>query len=92
LPDLRRSIGAVETLDPSEKPSAALATLVTVEAMACFGCSQPVGTTPRQLRTGQWVAECEACGLTNKLLQDAEHPEKFSVSGALIPIQRDEQN
>jgi hypothetical protein len=82
----------VKTLGPSEKPSAEFAVPVTAKGMNCFGCSQPVVTTPKQLQGGQWVADCEACGITNKLLQDAENPERFSVAGALIPVQRDEQN
>ena len=80
---------SVETPGPSENPSAEFATLVSAKAMDCFGCSQPVGTAPKQLQSGQWVAECAACGLTNKLFQDAENPERFFVAGALIPIQRE---
>ena len=77
----------VETPGPSEKPSAEFATL-KANAMACFGCSQTLETTPRQLPGGQWVADCAECGVTNKLRQDTENPVRFSVAGALIPIRR----
>ena len=82
----------METPGPSEKPSAAFATPVMVKGMNCFGCSQPVGSAPKQLPGGQWVADCAACGITNKLLRDAENPERFFVAGALISVQRNERD
>ena len=57
--------------------------------MKCFGCDQSLDSTPQQLQSGQWVAECAACGITNKLEKHAEVPDQFSVSGAFISIQRD---
>jgi hypothetical protein len=82
----------VKALGPFETPSPEFANLATGKAMNCFGCSQPVGTTPKQLHSGHWVADCATCGLTNKLLQDADHPQRFSVVGALIPVRRDGQS
>jgi hypothetical protein len=57
--------------------------------MNCFGCNQSLDSTPQQLQSGQWVAQCAACGITNKLEKDAEVQDRFSVSGALISVQRD---
>ena len=57
--------------------------------MKCFGCNQSLDSTPQQMQTGQWVAQCPACGITNKLEKNADVPDRFSVSGAFISVQRD---
>jgi len=42
---------------------------------------------PEQLRSGQWVAHCVSCGLTNKLTQHADG-DRFFVSGAMVVVAR----
>jgi uncharacterized Zn finger protein len=56
--------------------------------MECYGCSQELKAKPEQLRSGQWVAHCVSCGLTNKLTQHADG-DRFFVSGAMVVVKRD---
>ena len=78
--------------DNWEEFFAKFSNMPTANDMNCFGCSQALGTKPKQLQSGQWVADCDACGITNKLVQDTDNPDRFSVSGALVSILRDGKN
>jgi uncharacterized Zn finger protein len=76
-------------IHPREKSSDSKpATDEMTERMNCYGCSQELTAKPAQLRSGQWVAHCVSCGLTNKLAQHVDG-NGFSVSGAMVVVQRD---
>jgi len=59
---------------------------MSLTQLFCFGCMTEVSLNPSQLPTGQWVAECEKCGVVNKYEQDADVPTRFTNSGAFINI------
>jgi len=76
-------INRPEKLSDSKPAAGALAAL-----MECYGCGQELKAKPEQLRSGQWVAHCVSCGLTNKLTQHADG-DRFFVSGAMVVVKRD---
>jgi len=44
---------------------------------------------PKQLQSGDWIADCQTCGVTNKLTPHATEPDQFSVTGMIINFRRD---
>ena len=85
---VRRTHIAMEINRPEKSSESKPAACAMAELMECYGCSQELKAKPQQLGSGQWIAHCVSCGLTNKLTQHAEG-DRFFVSGAMVVVKRD---
>ena len=62
-----------------------------VADISCFDCKKELKSEPKQLRSGEWVAQCDICGVTNKLTQHADAPDKFTVTGMILNYRREKK-
>ena len=60
-------------------------------SLSCFDCKTELKSKPEQLESGDWIANCPTCGVTNKLTPHATEPDQFSVSGMIINFRRDKK-
>ena len=59
--------------------------------MSCFDCKTELQSKPEQTKSGDWIADCPTCGVTNKLTPHATEPDQFLVSGMIVNYRRDDK-
>jgi len=57
--------------------------------LSCFDCKAALKSEPELLQSGDWIVNCQTCGVINKLTPHATEPNQFWVTGMIINFRRD---